>query len=107
MNEINKETFLKYLKQIKKCESNLQLKFEFKKSIKQVKNCEKLLDVTHPWHAVYQNKSYFMSINAYSKEPDGTFKIINITINSEINFKEFEFFLKAKKRNKKINQILN
>ena len=54
---------------------------------------------------------YFLTLakkgSNYSKEPDGTFKIINITINSEINFKEFEFFLKAKKRNKKINQILN
>ena len=106
MNEIKKYIFLKYLKQIKKCESNLELKFEFKKSIKQVRNCEILLDITHPNHVAY-DATYFMSVNGYSKQPDGSFKIINIQINSEINFNEFELFLKSKKRNKKINQILN
>jgi len=106
MNEINKETFLKYLKKIKKDNNNPEIKFEYQKAISWlVNNCEKLVDITQPNQV--QNYIYFMSINAYLKEPDGTFKIINITINSEINFKEFEFFLKAKKRNKKINQILN
>jgi hypothetical protein len=112
MNEIKKE-ILKYLKQIKKSEKNSEYKFQIEKSIKQVKNCEKLLDITHPnlnHVAAYDGtwwRTYFMSVNGYSKQPDGSFKVINILIDSEINFKGFESFLKSKKRNKKINQILN
>jgi hypothetical protein len=106
MNEIiKKDIFLKYLKQIKKSEKNSEYKFQIEKSIKQVKNCEKLLDITHPNLNLVAYD--VMSVNGYSKQPDGSFKVINILIDSEINFKGFESFLKSKKRNKKINQILN